>query len=130
MKRTPLRLCEKLPKSTVKLYDESRHTWPKNRSKTPPKDKVSPQTRTIAYERTNGICAAGCGRNGSSWHHILPKQRWPELIDEPDNVILVCLLCHSRHEGAFKRLPRSAIRCVNRLVLDEPMRAYIERTYG
>lgn len=65
-------------------------------------------------------------------HHIFPKQKnkWPELKDEPSNIITVCRDCHERHENASKRLPRSVCKYAESLPMTPAMESYLDRTYG
>jgi hypothetical protein len=91
---------------------------------------MSNATRAIAKERTGGLCACGCGGYGWSPHHVFPRQRWPELIDEPDNVIYLDPGCHANHESGSRRVPRSAIRCSEHLARTEPMKRYLDSVYG
>lgn len=83
--------------------------------------------------RQGGVCCCGCGRPISPGligaHHILPKARWPELVDEPLNVVGVFADCHASHETGMARLPREAVKLVLALPLDGPQRRYVENTY-
>ena len=95
-----------------------------------PKPRVSPESREAAYARTQGLCGCCCGRRAQGPpHHILPKQRWPELIDEPANLLPICFRCHQLHEEAIRRIPYYAIGSVWDLDLSEPQKRYIENTY-
>lgn len=95
------------------------------------KPKVSQEVLIMVHLRTGGYCACGCGKPAISTapHHVFPKQRWPELINEPDNLIGVAADCHANHEVASKRLPRYAIRRAERLACTPAMKAYLDRTY-
>jgi hypothetical protein len=90
------------------------------------------------WERHKGQCCA-CGRRVTDWppgiayHHIFPKDavHWPELVDDPMNVVLVCAECHSRHETAVVRLPiRVTDLALEWCARDEAMVAYLTRTYA
>lgn len=96
------------------------------------KARVSPETLRVAFARTGGACAAGCGRRAEDPHHCFPKQasRWPNLVDVPENVIGLCRSCHAEHEAVTRRIPRSAIACAEGLVRDYRMAAYLDRVYG
>jgi hypothetical protein len=99
----------------------------------PKRGGVSEETYAIAWARTGGRCACGCDRRGDQVHHVFPKaaNKWPELIDEPDNCVLVAgSPCHSNHETAFRRLPRSACAPAEHLAVTESMRAYLDRVYA
>jgi hypothetical protein len=87
-------------------------------------------TRMVAFARTAGYCACGCRKLATDPHHIFPRQRHPELVDEPDNVIAVYRPCHTAHENAYRRFPRSICETAERLATTEPMKAYLDRTYG
>lgn len=91
---------------------------------------MSFDTRMIAFARTEGYCACGCGKVATDPHHIFPKQRWPELVDEPDNVVAVYRPCHAAHENAHHRFSRSVCATAERLAVTEPMKAYLNRTYA
>ena len=44
---------------------------------------------------------ANCENKGEHWHHIVPKSRGGS--DDPSNLILLCLDCHSKaHDVSFK----------------------------
>jgi hypothetical protein len=85
------------------------------------------------FDRTGGSCACGCRRQISPWpigyHHILPKERWPELVNEPRNIVGVYRDCHANHESGFTRLPMQAVKTVCWLALDGAQRNYLVRTY-
>ncbi len=93
------------------------------------KARVSPETRRIALARNGGRCACGCGQRSVQVHHVLPKSKWKELVDVPENCVGIAVRCHSRHEQAVKRIPRQGILCVLPLISDGSMERYIERTY-
>jgi hypothetical protein len=80
-------------------------------------------------------CACGCGRrvdprNPASWHHIFPKHLFWELFDVPDNLMLLAVDCHSSHETASRRLPRSVIVRAEHLANTPQRESYLRRTYG
>jgi len=85
----------------------------------------------MVHLRTGGHCACGCGKPASitAPHHVFPKSRWPELLNEPDNLIAANADCHARHETAFKRFPRYAIRRAERLASTPAMKAYLDSHY-
>ena len=85
----------------------------------------------MVYLRTGGYCACGCGKRAAleAPHHVFAKQRWPELINEPDNLIAAAPDCHARHETAHRRFPQYAVRRARRLATTDAMRAYLARTY-
>lgn len=95
------------------------------------KDPVSLSTRVIAMNRTAYKCSCGCGRMANSLHHAFPRQRFPELTNEPDNCIpLAWEPCHSNHETALHSLARSVIAPAERLATTSAREAYLDRTYG
>lgn len=80
-------------------------------------------------------CACGCGRradprNPACWHHVLAKHLFPELFDEPDNLVLLAVDCHSSHETAARRVPRRVIVRAERLATNPQRESYLDRTYG
>lgn len=65
-------------------------------------NKISRDTALKVYKRWNGKCAF-CGVYGTiEQHHIVPKRDDPSLIDDPDNLIL---LCASHHALTLKKKP-------------------------
>jgi hypothetical protein len=86
---------------------------------------------TIAFNRSGYRCACGCGRMANSLHHVFPRQRWPGLVDEPDNVIAVTMVpCHANHEAATHRFAREIVWRAERLAITHPQRLFLDRTYG
>lgn len=87
----------------------------------------------VVHARQLGLCACGCGGKIAAgpigWHHVLPKHKWPELIDVAENVVGVTANCHANHETAAKRLTLEAVDAVLGLNLDEQQRGYLGRTY-
>jgi hypothetical protein len=100
------------------------------------KPQVSDETRAIVISRWDNLgCACGCLRpvnptNPACWHHVLPKARWPELVDEPDCLVLVAVDCHADHEVASRRLPRRVAARAERLAVTEPQKRYLETHYA
>jgi hypothetical protein len=93
------------------------------------KPQMSLDTRVIAWARTAGRCACGCERRAVEPHHILPRQKWPALVDSPENVVYLAATCHARHESGYKRLARAAVSPVGALPLTAQQESYLERTY-
>lgn len=95
---------------------------------------LSPETCGIVAARQHGYCICGCHRRIAQYpigfHHLLPKQIWPELAVEPDNVVGVAAVCHANHETAARRLPRSACVRIERLARIPTVASYLDRTYG
>lgn len=83
----------------------------------------------VAWDRDRGVCV-GCGLKARFWHHVLSQQKWPELADEPLNVVAVCRRCHERHHTGVLRLSRSSVRVVEQLELTEPQKRFLERSYS
>ncbi len=71
-----------------------------------------------------------CGALATDNHHVLYTQRWPELGDEPDNLIALCRSCHANHHSGMRRLSRSLCRYAEKLADDGPKQAFLKRTYG
>jgi hypothetical protein len=87
------------------------------------------------YRRHNGVCCCGCRRvirhpRPINFHHVLARQRWPELADDARNVVLACEDSHANHEAGYCRFPRRAVAVVEELPLDARQESYLERTYG
>lgn len=95
---------------------------------------LRPETCQEVSRRQGGLCACGCGATIApfpiGYHHVLPKHRWPALIDVTANVIGVAADCHANHETAACRFPWRAILPVLELRLDGPQLGYLERTYS
>lgn len=51
---------------------------------------VSNETYEIVYERCQGKCALCGATRNLELHHILFRSERPDLIDDPDNCILLC----------------------------------------
>jgi hypothetical protein len=95
---------------------------------------MSERTRATVFARQHGRCICGCGQPIASgpigYHHIWPRQRWPELADDPANVVGVTADCHAKHESASRVLPCACVAVVTEgIVVDNQMRAYFERHY-
>lgn len=64
-------------------------------------------------------------------HHIFEVKHFPELVDEPNNVVAIARYCHDNHHAAFRRLPRKITRHAALLAEgDPPMEAYLRSHYG
>jgi hypothetical protein len=118
-----------------------RRAFPRRKATISAETRAVTLTRAVVVPRWEGdswpvrACACGCGErveiwNPACWHHIFPKRRWPELIDVADNLILVAVDCHASHETARRRFKRAVVWPAERLAVTEPMRAYLDRTYG
>lgn len=85
--------------------------------------------------RQRGKCACGCGRRIApfpiGFHHVFPKgdRMWPELVNEPRNIVGLAADCHANHETGMTRLPRSAVAIAEALVADARMGRYLETHY-
>lgn len=69
--------------------------------------------------RRRGRCAF-CGetRGWLQGHHVIPKQRLKRLglhahLWDQRNMMVLCSICHARHEVAFRRLPRALLTSDN-----------------
>lgn len=118
LKRTPLRRVASL---------QGRHGL--SRKPKEAKPKLSKESAEVAFNRSGGRCACGCSRPATEWHHVFDQARFPELVDEPDNVVAVATACHKAHTDAFRRLPRYAVRRAERLATTEMRKAYLETHY-
>ena len=95
------------------------------------KPGVSWKAAVAAIDRDGGWCVS-CGNKEAyaQLHHLLPRQKFPDLIDEPANLIVVCSDCHERHENASRRFSRALCRPVEGLHLTPPMKRYLDSIYG
>lgn len=102
------------------------------------KPRLSQGSAREAYSRFNAYgthhqgfvsCICGCGLPAQEWHHIFDQNAYPELADEPDNVVPVGFRCHAEHTNAKRRLPRSVCRYAEGLALTPQMERYLEREY-
>lgn len=66
----------------------------KYKKKTKPKKDVSSKTRAIVKKRDKGLCQL-CGNKAVQLHHIVYRSEDRSLIDEPNNLISLCLKCHN-----------------------------------
>jgi len=57
-------------------------------------DTQDAKNRLMLIERDGPHCAV-CGLLGDHAHHILTKARYPELRDDPYNLIFLCHICHA-----------------------------------
>ncbi len=91
---------------------------------------------TLSYESAAEALAwygdrcVSCGEQAESWHHVFYTRAFPELADDPGNVIPVCKDCHMRHHSAHKRLPRALIASAEGLATSNQRRAFLDRIYG
>lgn len=68
--------------------------------KAKPKD-ISKENREYIKKLFKGKCGL-CGGQGQHMHHITYKSEDRNLIDDPDNLILLCLECHQKIHGNKK----------------------------
>lgn len=93
------------------------------------KPRLSEASASIAYERSDGYCACGCGRKASEWHHVFDQNHYPELVDEPDNILAVAEYCHRRHTDAVERFDRSICKRAERFAVTPSMENYLDNHY-
>lgn len=89
--------------------------------------------RELAYERRCEVCGSAHEREV---HHLIPKrllkaEGHADRLWDRDNAMVLCRVCHARHENAFARIPATRIshegwRFAQELGLDW----FLERTYG
>ncbi len=99
------------------------------------KKQVHPDVAREVYKRQKGLCICGCGKpiaeGPIGLHHVLPKARFPELAQDPRNIVGVTAKCHANHESAYRRLKRYALApIVASLLTTAQRRSYFRRTYG
>ena len=54
---------------------------------------VTKETYNKVYERDKGLCRL-CGNNNIELHHIYYRSERKDLINDPDNCIMLCNKCH------------------------------------
>lgn len=54
---------------------------------------VTKETYNIVLERDKGVCRL-CGNNNIELHHIYYRSERKDLINDPDNCIMLCNKCH------------------------------------
>lgn len=54
---------------------------------------VNKETYNKVYERDKGVCRL-CGNNNIELHHIYYRSERKDLINDPDNCIMLCNKCH------------------------------------
>ena len=91
--------------------------------------RLTHDTASAAWERFGGHCACGCGRRADEWHHIFDQQRFPELVDEIDNIVAVARRCHEQHTQRTKLFARRVCRFAERLAVTPRMQDYLDRNY-
>lgn len=89
--------------------------------------------RELAYERPCAVCGSLHQREV---HHLIPKRLLKaeghgDQLWNRDNAMVLCRLCHARHENAFARIPASRIPHEGwRFAQDLGLDWYLERIYG
>lgn len=89
--------------------------------------------RQLAYQRPCAICGTW---HALEVHHLIPKrllktEGHANRLWDTANAMVLCRLCHARHENAFARIPAGRIphegwQFAQELGLDW----YLERIYG
>ena len=90
---------------------------PKVVKKHPKKAKkdISSKTRQLVNERDKGICQL-CGKYGSiNLHHIYYRSQRRDLIDEPTNLISLCVSCHKLVHTNKKKYQPMLLDIIKRL---------------
>jgi hypothetical protein len=122
------------PERVREWQQRSRKPLKQGRKSKPVEHQMDPKVCYEAYLRQGGFCICGCGRRISrfpiGYHHLLPRQRWPELTNDHRNIVGVYEDCHAGQESGMTRLPRSACATVEQLALSPQQLSYLERTYG
>jgi 5-methylcytosine-specific restriction endonuclease McrA len=65
--------------------------------------------RKLVFERDKHC--KECGTSGSTGnrltiHHIKPKFLYPQLVNEPTNLVVLCQHCHEVAHGISRKIPR------------------------
>ena len=89
--------------------------------------------RELAYERPCAICGSSDQREV---HHLIPKrllksEGYVDRLWDRANAMVLCRICHARHENAFARIPAGRIPHEGwRFAQDLGLDWYLERVYG
>lgn len=123
------------PERVREWIQKSRKTSHENRRTPTPREVVE-----AARVRSRSRCVVcGTKEQSTDWphhpHHVFPVNgplhSWPELWDEPANIILLCPGCHDNHERAHKRVPRAKLppETIALAVGHVDRQIYLEDTY-
>ena len=103
------------------------------RSTTGKPKAIDPDVMIEVYCRDHGECIV-CHQPvhypmPATFHHAAAKSRHPGLLNEPANVVLVCVACHDRHERAYRRirvseLPLETVALFEREGLQDVLQRY------
>ena len=92
------------------------------------KPRLSQESAEAAFWRSGGVCAVCHGR-ATSHHHIFPQTKYPELADEPDNLVSLCANCHLNHHSWAKRIPRNLVKDAEHLAKTGSQQRFLEKNY-
>jgi 5-methylcytosine-specific restriction endonuclease McrA len=70
-----------------------------------------------------------CGGRATSHHHIWPQSKYPDLADEPANLLSLCAKCHMDHHSWAKRIPRSLVKHAEHLATTGSQERFLEKNY-
>lgn len=51
------------------------------------------------YDVSDFIPCLGCGARAVDIHHLEPRSKRPDLLNEPSNLVALCRVCHQRAES-------------------------------
>lgn len=81
-----------------------------------------------ARRRQGGRCACGCGAATDVIARVFDAKQWPELYDEPDNVIAMRARCWECHL-VVPCVPIRATRHAQRFATTPAMRSYLREHF-
>lgn len=83
----------------------------------------------IAHARDNGCRFPGCNRTRNlQAAHLVPRGHSFDAATDPDNVKLLCVECHRRHDNHTDRLPTPKPYPARRVTLEDVQRRADELT--
>ena len=88
--------------------------------------KLDDELRKTVWNASKHECQ-NCGIHlGNAWkkwnfHHLLPKAQYPELRHVPENIMVLCLECHSKCETNIDFAPKIRLRTIEaeRILLNQ-----------
>jgi len=86
---------------------------------------VKKQVRAEVFLRDGFVCkkcgTAGSKRNPLTIHHIMPKSKYPKLVNDPDNCQVLCRECYDIEHGVSRGEARTKKRTRRRRYWEREM---------